>query len=166
MRLPQIAPHHSPGLSRREVLQVGYSGLLGFGLPSLLHGRTAAPLAQAGRARSVLFIYLAGAPSHIDTFDPKPDAPAEIRGTFRAIATRTPGLHVCEPLPRVAQRSPPLAVVRTMTQGEIDHERGSHTILTGTDKLPPGANNLASRNDWPCFAGGLDCLRPAPLGVP
>jgi len=166
MRLSQIAPHHLPELTRREVLQVGYSGFLGLGLPSLLHGRTAATLAKTGRARSVLFIYLTGAPSHIDTFDPKPDAPAEVRGTFRTIATRTPGVQFSEHLPRVAQRSHHLAVVRTMTQGEIDHERGSHTILTGTDKLPPGANNLASRNDWPCFAGGLDCLRPARDGVP
>jgi len=114
----------------------------------------------------VVFVYLTGAPSHIDTFDPKPEAPAEVRGSFRTVPTTAPGVRFCEHLPRVAARAHHLAVIRTMTQGEIDHERGSHTILTGTDELPPGATNLATRRDWPCFASGLDYLRPRHDGIP
>lgn len=79
---------HSTGISRREIVQVGYSGMVGLGLPTLFERRASgAPRAekpQARRARTVLFIYLTGAPSHIDTFDPKPEAPAEIRGTLGA----------------------------------------------------------------------------------
>jgi hypothetical protein len=164
------AHRHTTGITRREWLQVGYSALLGTGLPSLLAGRTsgaAGPAARPpGRARTVLLIYLTGAPSHIDTFDPKPDAPAEVRGAFRAVPTSVPGVRFCEHLPRVAARAHRLAVVRTMTQGQGDHEHGSHTFLTGHDQLPPGSNNLASRHDWPCFAGGLDCVRPARGGIP
>src|SRR5262245_38930999 len=71
------------GLTRRELIQVGYSGLLGIGLPSLWTGRVAAER-SAAKAKSVVLIFLTGAPSHLDTFDLKPDAPTEIRGEFRA----------------------------------------------------------------------------------
>src|SRR5262247_4090335 len=124
---------HTTGLTRREALQVGYSGLTGVGLASVLAGRArgARPLRAGGlsrRARSVLIVYLTGAPSHIDTFDPKPDAPAEIRGEFQTIATSAPGVRFCEHLPRIAARAHHLAVVRTMSQETTlgDHERGTH----------------------------------------
>src|SRR3954463_6817405 len=81
---------HAVGLTRRELIQVGYSGLLGFGLPSLwsrARGADSAPAAPGPRprprAKSVLLIFQTGAPSQIDTFDPKPEAPEEIRGTFQ-----------------------------------------------------------------------------------
>lgn len=157
-------------LSRREILQIGYSGMAGIGLPSLLAGRArGANGAKAGsvaKARSVLLLYMTGAPSHIDTFDPKPDAPAEIRGSFGTIATRIPGVRFCEHLPETAARTQHLAIVRTMTQGEIDHERGSHTMLTGMNELPAGASNTATRRDWPCFSAALDYLRPRRDGIP
>ena len=89
-----IGHRHAIGFTRRELIQVGYSGLLGMGLPSLLAGR-AGPRAAAdgprGKGKSVLLIFLTGAPSHIDTFDLKPEAPDEIRGDFQPIATKVPG---------------------------------------------------------------------------
>src|SRR6516162_11434257 len=84
---------HTIGITRREALQVGYSGLLGIGLSSVLAGR-----AQAGKSnrkpKSMIIVFLTGAPSHIDTFDMKPDAPDEIRGEFKPIATKVPGLQI------------------------------------------------------------------------
>ena len=102
MTVAFIGHRHSVGLYRRELLQVGYSGLLGLGLPSLLGARErAAPAARqsAKPAKSVILIFLTGAPSHIDTFDLKPDAPAEVRGTFKPRSTRVAGVQVCEHLP-------------------------------------------------------------------
>ncbi|HEV3120865.1 MAG TPA: DUF1501 domain-containing protein, partial [Isosphaeraceae bacterium] len=96
---------HALGITRRELLQVGYSGLLGIGLPSLLAHQARAKErkrvhpAQGSTADSVIFIFLTGAPSHIDTFDMKPNAPAEIRGAFAPIATAASGVMVCEHLP-------------------------------------------------------------------
>ncbi len=156
---------HGIGITRRELLQVGYSGLLGIGLPSLLASRAHAS-ATGGRGKSVILIFLTGAPSHIDTFDPKPEAPAEVRGSFRPIDTVAPGVRVCEPLPLLAARADRWAVVRSMTHGLPSHEHATHMVLTGIDKMPPGATHMASRNDWPCFASGLDFVRPRQDGVP
>ena len=87
---------HRIGLSRREALQAGYSGLLGLGLPSLLAGRARADVVksagQAGSSKSMILVFLTGAASHHDTFDMKPDAPAEIRGEFKPIADDDPRL--------------------------------------------------------------------------
>jgi hypothetical protein len=170
MTLFQTSHRHSVGITRRELLQVGYSGLLGLGLPSLLAGRTeaaeGASRSDAKPRRSVILIFLTGAPSHLDMFDLKPDAPAEVRGEFRAIASRTVGLQICEHLPRLATGSDKYAVVRSMTHGLPSHEHATHMVLTGIDKLPAGSTHMASRHDWPCYASGLDFVRPRRDGIP
>src|SRR5436305_13983138 len=104
-------PHrHSIGITRREMLQVGYTGLLGISLPSLFAQRAesaeAAPSRRgaARKPKSVIIVFLTGAPSHIDMFDLKPDAPPEVRGEFKPIATKVPGIQSCEHLPRLAAR--------------------------------------------------------------
>jgi uncharacterized protein (DUF1501 family) len=161
---------HSPGMSRRELLQVGYCGLLGMGLPSLLSRRAQAAATAAtptGRkAKSVILIFLTGAPSHIDTFDMKPDAPAEVRGSFQPIATNVPGIQICEHLPQLAARADRFAIVRSMTHGLPSHEHATHMLLTGIDKMPPGSTHMASRFDWPCYASGLDFVSRRSDGVP
>ncbi len=159
---------HAVGLTRRELLQVGYSGLLGMGLTSLGARAQAsgATGSAAARARSVVLIFQTGAPSQIDTFDPKPGAPAEIRGEFRAVPTVVPGISFSEHLPGLAARADKLAVVRSMTHGLPSHEHATHMMLTGIDKMPPGSTHMASRDDWPCFASGLDYVRPRGDGVP
>src|SRR4051812_22517293 len=88
---------HCDGLSRRRVLQLGAVGLGGLSLPGLL--RLEAAETPRPRARSVIMLFLSGGPSHLDMWDLKPDAPEEIRGSFRPTATRVPGIHVSEHLP-------------------------------------------------------------------
>ncbi|MDA0591230.1 MAG: DUF1501 domain-containing protein [Planctomycetota bacterium] len=156
-------------VNRRELLQVGYSGLMGVGLPTLLARQASAAESRPSheqRARSVILIFLTGAPSHLDMFDLKPEAPSEVRGTFQPIATNTPGMDVCEHLPKLAARSDKYAVIRSMTHGLPSHEHATHMLLTGIDKMPIGATHMASRNDWPCYASTLDYLRPRHDGIP
>jgi Protein of unknown function (DUF1501) len=157
---------HGIGLTRREILQVGYSGLLGIGMPSVWAGRAAASAASPRRANSVVLIFLTGAPSHLDTFDLKPDAPVEIRGEFKTIATSAPGVTFCEHLPQLAARADKIAVIRSMTHGLPSHEHATHMMLTGVSVLPPGSTHMASRADWPCYASGLDYVYPRTDGVP
>src|SRR5687768_5768544 len=96
--LTVLGPSRSPrpGVSRRDVLRVGGLALAGLALPDLVRLRAAAP---AARGKSVILVWLRGGPSHIDSFDMKPDAPAEVRGEFKPIPTNVPGLQVCEHLP-------------------------------------------------------------------
>ena len=114
----------------------------------------------------MVLIFLTGAPSHLDTFDLKPDAPVEIRGEFKQIATTAQGVSFCEHLPGLAARADKLAVIRSMTHGLPSHEHATHMMLTGINELPPGSTHMASRADWPCFASGLDFVRPRSDGVP
>lgn len=156
-----------PGLSRRDLLHVGASGLLGLGLPALLAARERPSSAAAQKpAKSVILIFLTGAPSHLDMFDLKPEAPAEVRGEFKPIATAVPGVQICEHLPMLAARADRWAVVRSMTHGLPSHEHATHMVLTGIDTMPPGATHMASRSDWPCYASGLDYLQPRSDGIP
>jgi uncharacterized protein (DUF1501 family) len=154
---------HLAGLSRRELLQVGYSGLLGLSLSSLL----AQPAGAAGhKPNSLILVFLTGAPSHLDMFDLKPDAPAEIRGEFQPIATNVPGIQVCEHLPRLAARADKYALVRSLSHRENNHLVATHHVLTGHPQ--PGAffDKVASRDDWPCYSSGLSYLRPRSDGLP
>jgi hypothetical protein len=111
-------------------------------------------------------IFLTGAPSHIDTFDLKPDAPDAIRGEFRAIASRVPGIQVCEHLPRLASRTDKYAIVRSLSHRENNHLVATHHLLTGHQQ--PGAffDKVASRDDWPSYASGLAYLQPRGDGLP
>src|SRR5438093_10565312 len=86
------------GWTRRELLRAGGAGLFGLSLPKLLAAATAEP-GGAARAKSVLFVFLYGGPSQLETFDMKPDAPGAIRGPFRPTPSRTPELRICEHLP-------------------------------------------------------------------
>src|SRR3954454_10213989 len=106
------------GLSRREILSAGGLSCLGLALPDLL--QAAAPRSRKnpptfGKAKSCLIVYLNGGASHHDTFDMKPDAPAEIRGEFRPTATNVPGIQVSEHLPMIARHADKFTVVRSMS---------------------------------------------------
>jgi hypothetical protein len=163
---------HRIGINRRELLQIGYSGLLGIGLPGLLSARHASAAAssrsgsKSTKPKSVIFVYLTGAPSHHDTFDMKPEAPAEVRGEFQPVATSVPGLTVCEHLPQLAARAHQYAIVRSLSHGENNHLVASHHVLTGNKQ--PGAffDKVASRDDFPCYASASDYLRPRRDGIP
>ena len=157
-------------LTRRGFVQVGFSGLLGMGLPGLLAGRAgAAPGAKGGRAKSVIVILLSGGLGQHDSFDPKPEAPDGIRGEFQPIATTVPGVHFCEHLPGLAARADKIAVVRSMAHPEGNHLLAVHRVLTGQVSTPRGASDLdrvATRDDFPCYAAVLDKLNPRRDGVP
>lgn len=141
--------------TRREALQVGSIGLLGLGLNHLtgLREANAAPAQTAGKAKSCIFIFLSGGLAQHESFDMKPDAPEKIRGEFQPIATRTPGLQICEHLPMLAERSDMWAICRSLTHGSNEHSAGHHIILTGRSRLPTGFRpNSPSRTDDPSIA--------------
>jgi uncharacterized protein (DUF1501 family) len=157
---------HPIGINRREMLQVGWSGLLGLGLASLPQCKARAEKSSGRSPKSVIIVFLTGAPSHLDTFDPKPDAPPEIRGEFATIASSIAGLRVGEHLPLLASRMNRFALVRTLSHAENNHLVATHHVLTGHPQ--PGAffDKVASRDDWPCYSSGLNAVRPRSDGVP
>jgi hypothetical protein len=162
-------PHrHTIGINRRELLQVGYSGLLGLGMASFARAASKDQPSLSGRKKpkSLLIVFLTGAASHHETFDPKPDAPPEIRGEYKHIATKTPGLFACEYLPKLAERSKLYTVVRSLSHRENNHLVATHHVLTG--HMQPGAffDKIASRDDFPNYAGGLSYHRKPPEGTP
>jgi uncharacterized protein (DUF1501 family) len=129
------------GVSRRSFLRLAASVPLALGLP----GRAAERAGPQARARSLVFVFLWGGPSHLDTFDPKPDAPAEYRGPFGTIPTRTPGVHFTELLPRLAARSDRFALIRTHQTTEGGHVEAGTVALTGFSEKPaPPQPNFGS----------------------
>ncbi|MEQ9408688.1 MAG: DUF1501 domain-containing protein [Fuerstiella sp.] len=148
-------------LSRRQALQVGV-GMFGLGLNQYLQA------AQTGRARDIscIFLFLAGGPSQFETFDPKPDAPSEIRGLWNPISTSVPGTFICEKLPLMAQRMDKVAIVRSW-QGKS----GSH--LTGSQHVASGMYPPVGGQHFPNFGCLVSALQgsqvtgvPAHFGIP
>jgi hypothetical protein len=144
MPRPPAAPEH-PQFPRRHLLQAGAIGLLGLGTNHLEALRAeAAGESTAGdsapRARSVIFIFLSGGLGQHDSFDMKPQASEEIRGEFRPIATRTPGVQICEHLPRLAQCSHLWSLVRSLSHPYNEHSQGHMVMLSGRSELPLGFN--------------------------
>lgn len=117
--------------SRRDVLRVGVLTGAGLGLADLLRLRAAAAPAESTPPRSVIHIFLGGGPSHFETFDPKPDAPADIRGPYSPIATSNPALSICETLPRLARVAHLYSVVRSCCHDNPGHGGGHRYVTTG-----------------------------------
>jgi hypothetical protein len=154
--------------SRRGLLQWGSLAALGSvtggGGPSRANELSPAGLTQAsgfGRAKACILLFMWGGPSHIDTWDLKPEAPAEVRGEFQPIATQVPGLLVSEHFPRLARHAEQLAVVRSVTHDDPAHLSSVHHLLTGrhapqvkSDDVPP------SRKDSPLIGSAVQRMRP------
>ncbi|PQO39534.1 DUF1501 domain-containing protein [Bremerella cremea] len=138
-------------LSRREALQAGAVGILGLGMNHLAGLREAQGAADAvpnGKAKKLIFIFLSGGLAQHESFDMKPEAPEDVRGEFKPIATKTPGLQICEHLPQLAQRSEMWSLCRSLTHGSNEHSAGHHIMLTGHSELPTGFSpNSPSRRD-------------------
>ena len=120
-----------PKLGRRQLLQLGGVSVLGLGLPDLLSASPGAGGPRRGPPKSCIFIVQYGGASHIDSFDLKPDAPVELRGPFKPIATSVPGTRICEHLPRLARMADRYCLVRSMTHGNSGHDGGMHVCMTG-----------------------------------
>jgi hypothetical protein len=126
------------GPGRRDLLRAGVLGFLGLGLGDWFRLRAVAAdrSRPAPPARNCILIWLAGGPSHIDTFDPKPDAPSDVRGEFKPIATSVTCLQISEIFPNLAKIMDRVTLIRSMTSPEADHDRASHHLLTGYRPMP------------------------------
>jgi hypothetical protein len=119
------------------------------------------------RAKSVIYIFLSGGLTQHDSFDPKPDAPDTIRGEFRPTATATPGLRICEHLPKLSQRSRLWALCRSLTHPTNDHSLGHHIMLTGRSSKPVGFDpNKPTANDYPSIASIVTQMLPPRNNLP
>jgi Protein of unknown function (DUF1501) len=158
------------GLTRRELLQVGSLGFLGSGLPRA-EASLEAPAAAAssalpgfGRAKSCILLFMYGAPSQLETFDPKPDAPVEVRGELGCIPSCVPGLNICERLPRLAQVMDKVSLIRS-----VSHSYAIHGVAFATTSNPritlPMELNPRDTNHWPFIGSVVDYVegrrRPA-----
>src|SRR4051812_16521566 len=117
------------GVTRRDVLRVGSLAALGLSLPGFLRARAMA--GSPGKDVSCILLWLQGGISHIDSFDPKPEAPAEIRGEFKAIDTCVPGIQVCDTLPRLAQHQDKFSVLRSLNPRNGSHGVADAYMMTG-----------------------------------
>jgi hypothetical protein len=138
--------------SRREVLRAGALPLFGLGLPQLLQAQGREAAGGFGKAKRCIVLFMWGGPAHQDTWDLKPDAPAEYRGDFKSIATTIPGYRVCEHLPELAKRTDRLAIIRSMTHGDVNHVTAPHYLLTGK---PPPKEGTPRSEDWPSVGAVL-----------
>jgi hypothetical protein len=129
-------------IHRRDFLRAGSLPLLGLGLPELLRARESAG-AKLGRAKACIVLFMWGGPAQQDTWDLKPDAPDNYRGEFKPIATKLPGVQICEHLPKLAARMDKLALIRSMTHDDVDHTSATHFMLTGRGR----PNRSAPRTD-------------------
>lgn len=161
------------GIGRREWLRLGGLGAFGLSLPALWQARqsVAAPVAIEGnphKAKSCIVLFLLGGPPQHETWDPKPDAPVEIRGEFKPIHTRTPGLSVGELMPRTAALTDKISVIRSLATNDNAHSSSGYWMLTGTPHVPPNTEGgpLGAPNDWPCVAAVVKHLRARDAGLP
>lgn len=166
-RLPNLA---HPLISRRTAVQAGAVGLLGLGMGE----RRALQAATSGEttaatAKSCIYIFLSGGLAQHESFDLKPEAPEQIRGEFRPIATRSSGVSVCEHLPGLAQRSELWSVVRSLTHSSNDHTLGHYFMLTGRGIPSPGfrGDREPRPTDWPSLVSLIgDALPPRTNNLP
>lgn len=163
------------GISRREVMRIGGVGAAGvmggLTLPNLLRARDALPPGilptdtTFGKAKNLIYLYLQGGPPQHETFDPKPHAPAEIRGPFNPINTNVPGIDFCELLPRTSRIADKLAIVRSMSTDDNVHSSSGYWVLTGYKYVGPNARTIQP-TDWPYFGSLVKLLKPSDVLPP
>jgi uncharacterized protein (DUF1501 family) len=149
-------------MNRRQWLRWAMSGPLGLGLPALFQAQAAQASSSkksTAKIKACIFIFYYGGPSHLDSFDPKPDAPAEIRGEFQSIATSVPGVRLCEHLPGLARIMHKVALVRTMYHTMTAHDAASAEVLTGRTPLAGDqARSIAESQAFPSYGACLSYM--------
>lgn len=158
-------------MQRRTYLQLGLAGLAGGSFIDLLALRTAnandakAQGQPVAKPSSCILIWMDGGPTHFETFDPKPDAPAEIRGDFRPIKTNVSGIEVCEHLPQLAKIADKYSIIRSVCHNQGNHGAGNHYMMTGAPpRIPVGCGAFVSFH--PSIGSVAAYERPAPHGLP
>lgn len=153
-----------PEISRRKLLSIGSASLLGLSLPDLLRAESQSRIQP--RAKSIIFLHQWGGPSHHDTFDMKPDAPENVRGEFKPISTKVPGLQITERLPEMAKVMQHCTIIRSLQHEMKNHNSAGYYSLTG---YPPATDDQRLRDTrdlFPAYGSIVDALRPARKGVP
>ena len=160
------------GFSRREFMRIGGMGMLGISLADILklqaHAGEAAGKGKAGwgKAKSVIFVFLQGGPSHIDIWDPKPDAPSNVRGEFKPIKTKVPGIHLSEVMPKLAQQIDKATLIRSVSYtpaGLFNHTAAHYQMMTGytPDRVSPsGQLEPPAPNDYPHAGSQIARIKP------
>ena len=178
--IPGLSGATCDGFNRREFMRLGGAGLLGLSLADILRlqaeqPKTAGPAPGQpkngwGSAKQVLMIYLQGGPSHIDIWDPKPDAPSNVRGDFKPIRTKVPGIQLSEVMPKLAQQIDRATLIRSMSYtpaGLFNHTAAIYQIMTGytPDRVSPsGQLEPPAPNDFPHMGAQISRLKP--LDIP
>ena len=150
------------GVTRRDFVRIGGLTAMGLGLTDLLRCRTASASTQKSDRKCIL-IWLDGGPSHLETFDLKPDTPAEVRGPFKPISTSVAGVHISESMPKTAERMNRLSIIRSMTSTLGEHNFGTHYLLTGYRPSPALTYPSYGSVVWPMtssptgWMNGIEC---------
>jgi hypothetical protein len=160
------------GFSRREFLRIGGIGMAGISLADILRLQANAAPSEAakkagwGRAKSVIFVFLQGGPSHLDIWDPKPDAPSNIRGEFKTIKSKIPGVHLTEVMPKLAQQLDKATLIRSVSYtpaGLFNHTAAHYQMMTGytPDRVSPsGQLEPPAPNDYPHAGAQIARIKP------
>jgi hypothetical protein len=164
-RIPQ---RNCDGIGRRDFIQTGLAALGGLTLPQLLQLKAGAATSKIGLGNKdtrCIFVWLDGGPSHYETFDPKPDAPSEIRGEFGTIPTKVPGVHFCDKMPQLAKCNDKFTVVRSIAHRQNNHGAGNHYMMTGRPTpVPVGCGAFVTFH--PSFGSMVSKNRSLKSGLP
>ena len=156
------------GIARRDFLQLGVGGVLGLGMGDLISLRADAAKA-AGKVNpeniNCILVWLDGGPTHFETFDPKPNAPSDVRGEFKSIPTNITGVHFCETVPRLARSLDKMAIVRSICHKDPNHGGGNHYMMTGAP-TPVPVNCGSSVSFHPSFGSMVSHIRGVKDGLP
>ena len=156
------------GIGRRDFIQLGVGGILGLGMGDLMSLRADAARA-AGKPNpdniNCILVWLDGGPTHFETFDPKPDAPSDVRGEFKPIPTNVAGVHFCETVPRLARSLDKMAILRSICHKDPNHGGGNHYMMTGAP-TPVPVNCGSSVSFHPSFGSIVSHIRGVKGGLP
>jgi hypothetical protein len=163
LRLCTQGPRLCDRLTRRDMLHVGGLGLLGLSMPGLLRAQT-----RPARARRCIVLFLMGGPPQHSTWDPKPEATAEVRGPFGPISTSVPGTHICELMPRLAERMDKIAILRAVSTGDNAHSSSGYYMMTGIPHQPLNTENAnpGAPNNWPTLGAIVQRVRGSAGSIP